>query len=81
MPLTSTVVLYLESVKDGRRFFESATRVSCKKPVVVLNGGRTRAGGRAAASHTGAMASDTKVMRAALKQAGVIQVEQPHGTP
>ncbi len=75
--LTSTVVLYLESVKDGRRFFESATRVSCKKPVVVLNGGRTRAGGKAAASHTGAMASDARVMRAALKQAGVIQVEQP----
>lgn len=75
--LTKTVVLYLESVKDGQRFFESATRVSRKKPVVVLNGGRTRAGGKAAASHTGAMASNARVMQAALKQAGVIQVDQP----
>jgi len=75
--LTRTVVLYIESVKDGGRFFRSAARVSRKKPVVVLKGGRTRMGERAAASHTGAMASDVKVFEAACRQAGVIQVEQP----
>nr|WP_153307588.1 acetate--CoA ligase family protein [Desulfospira joergensenii] len=75
--LTRIVVLYIESVKDGKRFFESAKRVSRKKPVVVLKGGRTRMGGRAAASHTGAMASDAKVFQAACGQAGLIQVEQP----
>ncbi len=75
--LTRTVVLYIESVKDGARFFRSAARVSRKKPVVVLKGGRTRMGKRAAASHTGAMASDVKVFEAACRQAGVIQVEQP----
>jgi acyl-CoA synthetase (NDP forming) len=75
--LTRTVVLYLESVKEGRRFFESAARVSTKKPVVILSGGRTEAGGKAAASHTGALASDAKVLSAACKQAGVIQVDQP----
>jgi len=75
--LTRTVVLYLESVKDGARFFRSAARVSRKKPVVVLKGGRTRLGERAASSHTGAMASDARVFEAACRQAGVIQVEQP----
>ncbi len=74
---TRTVVLYLESVKDGRRFFESARRVSTKKPVVVLKGGRTEAGGKAASSHTGALASDAKVFDAACRQAGIIQVDQP----
>jgi acyl-CoA synthetase (NDP forming) len=75
--LTRTVVLYLESVKDGRRFFNSAKRVSRKKPVVVLKGGRTEMGRKAAASHTGAMASDTRVFDAACRQAGIIQVDQP----
>ncbi len=75
--LTRTVVLYVESVKNGRRFFESATRLSKNKPVVVLKGGRTREGEKAAASHTGAMASDAGVFNAACAQAGIIQVEQP----
>ena len=75
--LTRTVVLYIESVKDGRRFFESAARLSKTKPVVVLKGGRTRVGERAASSHTGAMASDAGVFNAACTQAGIIQVEQP----
>ncbi len=74
--LTRTVVMYIESVKDGRRFFESASRVSRKKPVVVLRGGRTEAGGKAAASHTGALASDSAVFNAACRQAGIIQVKQ-----
>ncbi|WP_035237116.1 acetate--CoA ligase family protein [Desulfobacter vibrioformis] len=75
--LTRTVVLYIESVKDGPRFFESATRLSKTKPVVVLKGGRTQYGEKAASSHTGAMASDAGVFNAACTQAGIIQVEQP----
>lgn len=75
--LTRTVVLYLESVKDGQRFFRSAARVSKKKPVVVLKGGRTTQGTKAASSHTGAMASDAGVFDAACRQAGIIQVSQP----
>ncbi|MBW1990002.1 MAG: acetate--CoA ligase family protein, partial [Deltaproteobacteria bacterium] len=74
---TRTVVLYLESVKQGRRFYESARRVGREKPVVVLKGGRTEAGGRAAASHTGAMAADNRVFDAVCRQAGIIQVTQP----
>ncbi len=75
--LTRTVVLYIESIKDGARFFRSAARVSRKKPVVVLKGGRTQMGEKAASSHTGALASDARVFQAACRQAGVIQVEQP----
>jgi acyl-CoA synthetase (NDP forming) len=75
--LTQTVVLYLESVKNGRRFFEAARRVGMKKPVVMLKGGRTQAGNRAAASHTGALASNTRIFTAAARQAGIVVVEQP----
>jgi acyl-CoA synthetase (NDP forming) len=75
--LTQTVVLYLESIKNGRRFFESAKRVGKKKPVIMLKGGRTQAGNRAAASHTGALASNIRVFEAAARQAGIIVVEQP----
>jgi acyl-CoA synthetase (NDP forming) len=75
--LTKTVVLYLESIKNGRRFYELARRVSRQKPVVVLKGGRTKEGSRAAASHTGALASNTKVFEASCRQAGIVLVEQP----
>jgi acyl-CoA synthetase (NDP forming) len=74
---TRTVMLYVESAKDGRRFFEAARRVGRRKPIVLLKGGRTRAGNRAAASHTGAMASDAAVFAAACRQAGVVTVEEP----
>ncbi len=75
--VTRTVILYVESVKNGRRFFESARRVGKKKPIVLLKGGQTGAGKRAAASHTGAMTTDTKVFNAVCRQAGIIKVERP----
>jgi acyl-CoA synthetase (NDP forming) len=75
--LTRTVILYIESVKNGRRFFESALRVGKKKPIVLLKGGRSQAGNRAAASHTGAMASDIKLFDAVCRQAGIVRAEKP----
>jgi acyl-CoA synthetase (NDP forming) len=75
--LTKTVVLYIESIKNGRRFFEAASRVGRKKPIIALKGGRTQAGASAAASHTGAMASNIRVFEAACRQAGIIQAEYP----
>jgi acyl-CoA synthetase (NDP forming) len=75
--LTQTVLLYVESVKDGRRFFENARRVGGRKPVVLLKGGQSEAGRRAAASHTGAMAGDRRVFDAVCRQAGIVKVEQP----
>lgn len=76
-PLTETVMLYIESVKNGRRFFESAKRLGRKKPIVLLKGGQTQAGNKAAASHTGAMLSDTRVFNAACRQAGIVRVDKP----
>jgi acyl-CoA synthetase (NDP forming) len=75
--LTRTAVLYVESVKNGRRFFESARRVGKKKPIVLLKGGQSKAGKRAAASHTGALTSDTRVFDAVCRQAGIVKVDQP----
>ena len=73
--VASTIVLYIESIKDGPRFFDVAKRVGKKKPIIALKGGRTQAGSHAAASHTGALASNTKVFDAACRQAGVVLVE------
>lgn len=76
-PLTETVMLYIESVKNGRRFFKSARRVGRKKPVILLKGGQTKAGGKAAASHTGALSSDSRVFNAVCRQAGIVKVDRP----
>lgn len=75
--LTGTVILYVESAKDGRRFLEQAERLSRKKPVVMLKGGRTEAGNTAAASHTGAMASNIRVFNSICRQTGIILVQHP----
>ncbi|MEE9496494.1 MAG: acetate--CoA ligase family protein [Desulfobacterales bacterium] len=75
--LTRTAVLYVESVKNGRRFFESARRVGQKKPIVLLKGGQSQAGKRAAASHTGALTSDRRVFDAVCRQAGIVKVNVP----
>jgi acyl-CoA synthetase (NDP forming) len=75
--LTKTVMLYMESVNDGPRFFRSARRLTQKKPVILLKGGESRAGNKAAASHTGAMSSDSRVFNALCHQAGIIKVDGP----
>jgi len=75
--LTRTIMLYLESPKDGHRFLETARRASRKKPIVLLKGGSTKQGSKAAASHTGAMSSDSAVFDGLCRQAGVIKVDGP----
>ncbi len=74
---TRIAMLYIESVKNGRRFFEAAKRIGQKKPIVLLKGGRSGAGNRAAASHTGALASDVRVFDAMCRQSGIVKVEYP----
>lgn len=74
---TRNVLLYLESVKNGRRFFEVARRMGREKPIILLKGGRTGAGGKAAASHTGALAGDNRVFEAVCRQAGIVTAEYP----
>jgi acyl-CoA synthetase (NDP forming) len=69
---TSCVLAYLEGIDDGRRLFDVARATSLKKPVVVLRGGLTDLGGKAAASHTGAMAGSAAVYEAVARQAGLV---------
>lgn len=75
--MTRIGMLYVESVKNGRRFFESARRISKKKPLILMKGGRSQAGHKAAASHTGALASDSRLFDAVCRQAGIVKVEHP----
>ena len=60
---TQVIAMHCEDLKDGRSFAEVASRVSKKKPVVMLKAGRTALGARAAASHTGALAGNDKDLR------------------
>lgn len=71
-PETASVLTYLEGIEDGRRLLEVAHETSLKKPVVVLRGGLTELGGKAAASHTGAMAGSAAVYEAAARQTGLV---------
>jgi acyl-CoA synthetase (NDP forming) len=71
-PNTTCVMMYIEGLDDGRRFLEVARRTAAVKPVVVLRAGLTEYGGKAAASHTGAMAGSAPVWEAAARQAGVV---------
>ena len=66
--------MYVEGVKNGRRFFSVLRDVAARKPVVVWKGGRTEEGGRAIASHTGSLAVPQAVFDAALRQCGALQV-------
>ena len=73
-PATSVICLLLESITDARGFFTEACRTTPVKPVIAVVHGRTRAGQRAAVSHTAALATDDAVRDAALRQAGVARV-------
>lgn len=72
-PNTKIIAQHCEDLKDGRGFAEAAKRVSKKKPVVVLKAGRTSAGAKAAASHTGALAGNDKIYEDVFAQSGVIR--------
>lgn len=74
---TRIIILYLESMREGRRFFETAKRINSAKPVIVLKGGRTEAGRAASASHTGSMSGEVAVFRAACRQAGLLEATVP----
>lgn len=70
---TEVVTMYLEDIRDGRRFMEIARHVSETKPVVVMKSGKTEAGTKAASSHTGSIAGSVEAYRTAFRQTGVIE--------
>lgn len=73
-PETKAIFVYLESFKNPKRFMKIASEVTRTKPIILLKGGRTQEGARAAIAHTASMASDDKVIDTALKQAGVVRI-------
>jgi acyl-CoA synthetase (NDP forming) len=72
---THLVLGYLEGIDPKMDFIREARAVTQKKPFVVLKGGRTNVGSKAAASHSGAMAGESKIYSAAFRQAGMIEVK------
>jgi acetyltransferase len=74
-PHTKVIVLYMESVSDGRRFVEAACAVTQQKPVIALKVGRFESGQKAAASHTGAMAASDIAFDAAFDKAGILRAD------
>jgi acyl-CoA synthetase (NDP forming) len=75
-PATNVITMYLESIRDGRRFLEVSRRVTPQKPVLILKSGRTKEGAKVSASHTGALAVDDRVFSAACQQAGIVRLEK-----
>ena len=73
-PKTQIIVLYIEGVKDGRRFVKLVTEAVRNKPVLLLKGGITEGGMRATASHTGSLAGSVVTWDVLCKQLGIIQV-------
>ena len=73
-PEIKAIGMYLEGVKDGRRFFKVLKEVAAQKPVVIWKGGRTEEGERAIASHTGSLAVSQAIWDTAVKQCGAIKV-------
>ena len=74
-PRTDVILLYLESFGNPVRFSSIARRVARKKPIIAVKSGRSRAGARAASSHTGALAETDAVVDALFRQAGVIRTD------
>ncbi len=74
-PMTQVIMMYLEGATNGRRLIQSLAQVTQKKPVLILKSGRTEAGKRATASHTGSMSGQDNIYRAVFSQAGAIRAE------
>ncbi|MBW2300401.1 MAG: CoA-binding protein [Deltaproteobacteria bacterium] len=74
-PESEVILMYIEGLKEPRRFLKVAQNVAAKKPIIVYKGGKSEAGVRAAESHTGAMAGSFAIHKGFFKQAGCILVQ------
>ena len=76
-PQTKVIGLYVEGFGDGRKFINTAKRVmkEKKKPIIIWKSGRTAAGAKQAASHTGSLGGSNAMIMGAFKQAGIISVD------
>lgn len=73
-PKTRSILIYMESVGDARSFLSAAREVALTKPIIVIKAGRTAAGSKAAASHTGSMTGSDDVLDVAFQRSGVLRV-------
>jgi acetyltransferase len=73
-PQTHSIILYMETIGDARRFLSAARAVARNKQVIVVKAGRQEAGARAAASHTGALAGTDAAFDAGFRRAGILRV-------
>ncbi|WP_300303774.1 bifunctional acetate--CoA ligase family protein/GNAT family N-acetyltransferase [Ferrovibrio sp.] len=74
-PQTRAILLYIESVKNARKFMSAARAAARNKPIVAVKSGRNARAAQAAASHTGALAGGDDVYTAALSRAGILRVD------
>jgi acyl-CoA synthetase (NDP forming) len=74
-PSTEVIAVYIEGIKDGAKFMEVGSRVAAEKPVLVLKGGRTERGRKAAESHTKSISGRGEIFDAALRKVGFEKVE------
>ncbi|UCH03646.1 MAG: CoA-binding protein, partial [Candidatus Thorarchaeota archaeon] len=74
-PNTTFILLYIESVMNGRKFMDACRQVTPNKPVFVVKGGVSAAGARAASSHTGSLAGSDTAYSVAFRQCGVIRAD------
>ncbi|MFC1896284.1 acetate--CoA ligase family protein [Thermodesulfobacteriota bacterium] len=75
-PQTKAILLYVEGMRDGRRFLQEAYKTTLHKPIILLKSGRSSTGQISAGSHTGALAGMSEVARTAFRRAGIIVVEK-----
>ena len=73
-PHTRAIILYIEEIKNGKRFMEIASGITAKKPVVAIKSGSSRIGQLTAASHTGSLSGSFEVYQAAFWESGIIPV-------
>ena len=72
---TRSIVLYIESITDAKKFMSAARSFARAKPIIVIKSGRYQEGAKAASSHTGAMAGEDAIYNAAFKRAGIVRVK------
>jgi len=75
-PDTKVILMYVEGMRDGRRFLQEAYKTTIVKPIIMLKSGRSATGKQSAGSHTGALAGISAVASGAFKRAGIITIEK-----
>ena len=71
-PEVKSVIMYIEAIRDGKRFMEVARKISINKPIVAYKGGRSAGSARAAHSHTGALSGKKEIYQGLFQQTGII---------